>query len=182
MRVLFISVGILVGLSGCPGGSTGEVPVDMPDMTTPQDFAALTFCQGTPIAGTCVQSFMAPVASCFDATGACTTNSPKPGDTNTCWETGAQFVSTTDAMTMKVQGTWKSENGAKTCMMGEFTQLGFTFTTSAGKLTFNPGSGVVNCPDGSTLTLSASDQYGGCADWKDLVGVPMQGCATGKCP
>lgn len=179
MRSLFVSIGILVGLSGCPGGSPSDGAVDM---TQPLDLAALTFCQGTPIAGTCVQSYMAPVAACFNATGTCTTNAPSPGDTNTCWETGAQFLSTTDTASMKVQGNWKSENGAKTCMTGEFTAAGFTFTTSSGKLTYNPASGAVTCPDNSTLNLSASGQYGGCAAFKDLVGVPMQRCITGKCP
>ncbi len=170
-----------------------------PDLATPPDLATrpdlargdggmLAFCAGTTVAGTCLQAYFSPVANCWPATGACTTNAPSQGATNTCWQTGAQFFSTQSMA--GAHGEWKAANGAITCMSADATVGGmgipiFAFVSLTGEhLGMDFTTNKVTCPDGSTFTLPANfaSDFGGCAALKNMLTVPMGSCSKGACP
>lgn len=166
-----------------------------PDLATPPDLATApdlakgaAFCAGTTVAGTCLQSFFAQVSDCWPATGSCTKNTPSQGASNTCWQGGAQFFSTSD-MTM-AHGVWKAGNGAITCMTGDAVIVGmglpiFTFKSLTGdKLGMDFQQSTYTCPDGSTHALPNNFvmDFGGCMALKTLISVPMSGCTNGACP
>src|SRR5438094_7109846 len=64
------------------------------DLAQRPDFAGLTFCADTTVAGTCAQAFFQPVSVCFAPMGACTTMGDGQTYGNLCWANGNKLLAT----------------------------------------------------------------------------------------
>jgi hypothetical protein len=155
------------------------LPPDLLDCTGPVGLDG-GFCAGTPLAGTCVESYFATVADCFQASGTCVYD---PGTLATCFCDGARI---------SIQGDYTSAgrlclNQQITCITGSscITYRPYVFTAPAGVLRWTwhddglgPPKNDVVCPgDGGTSQLDPTL----CPNVARLIGTPRS-CATGSCP
>ncbi len=150
-----------------------------PDLASAVDFAGFTFCPNTAVAGTCVQAFFTPVATCFDPMGACTESTDMMTFGNFCWQNGAKLLANLGNMSMP-HGTWK--NGNTTCMEGDVQPMNgpvFTLKRGGQTLIYDEATGAVTCPDGSMINIGAND--GGCPALHDILNPPVNNCTPGNC-
>jgi hypothetical protein len=148
-------------MPGPVDGPTGDLA--MPDLTPP-----ITLCQGTKLAGTCVQSFFNDAMRCFQTAGACFYNLTGYMQYQTCWKNGAKKLETQGMTTWLVNG--------RTCLTLVNDFNGTTFTAGGATLRFN--GAMVICPDGSTVpNVNPNDVFYGCPELQAfLVPNPDVGC------
>jgi hypothetical protein len=160
-------------LCGC-GGST--VPFDAGAVD-----AATSFCTGTALDGTCAQAFLAPLADCLQAAGACTASS----STTACWPSGGEVTLTTSSSGGGTNTQLAASRNGLSCFITTVTGSSaspYVITSTTGDaLTYYPSSGKVLCPDNRELTLDTP--YGGCDALRlVLAGPDFSSCGAGTCP
>jgi hypothetical protein len=170
---------VLVAVSCSSGGeplpdTTSAADRASGDRTVREQQAGSGFCAGTSLAGTCVQSFLQPVADCWvrPATGGC--SSARTAKTTTsCWSNGATLVVTT--ATLAQHGVWKNATGT-VCLEGDTVDTRHTLSSQGKTLTIDDASNKATCPDSSTVPIPTGAEA--CADLSALI-APR--CTSGTC-
>jgi hypothetical protein len=146
------------------------------------DMASTTvaaFCAGTAVAGTCIQTFFAPLASCFPEGGACTSEDTGSGK-NLCWADGSKLIGTLGAGGVP-HGVF-SRNGA-TCYSVDVGLTGssadFEVANGTTSISYSTSTGNARCPDGTSVKLGTD--FGGCAALKALLDPSGASCTAGAC-
>jgi hypothetical protein len=153
------------------------VPLDLAgvDLLPPRGF-----CEGTFVAGTCVQAFFAPLSSCFVASGSCNQSVPGVVSPTFCWSSGAEFKQVTSGNALD-----------RTFISGDvicFTEdIGGTvavktpwFAAGGHGLYYVPQTGDYGCEDGSSGNIGPN--FGGCPALGALVAPSTTNCTAGACP
>lgn len=166
MRAALWSPLVLLSL-GCDGGDSK--PDD--DSSTDDEVTACEDPAQNPFAGTCVETFL---AGCFDPSGDCT-YAQQGANVILTWENGATVETaagrtTTTTLTASdgtVCATGTTVVGAGDC----FAQTTYVRASDSAEqvwCTYQDGSFDVQCPDGSTVSVTAEEsssanscQYGG---------------------
>jgi hypothetical protein len=153
------------------------VPVDLAGV---DGFNAAAFCAGTSVAGTCLQTFFAPLSTCFVPSGSCNQSVPGVVMPIFCWSTGAELKQQTNAS--ELDRTFIS--GGVICYTEQIGGPGPQKTpwwAAGGQgMFYEPIGGNYDCPDGSKGNIGAN--YGGCAALGALVAPDRTACMPGACP
>ncbi len=140
----------------------------------PVDLAYEPFCAGTPVAGTCVQRFFAPVARCFRPAGACTYSVMGYMIYTICWASGAREELT--GMGYPMAARWTQGGGA---CLGLSLSVDSLYDHDGQQLRVSGGD--VICPDGSRLAGFAPN-LSSCPALSALLSLrPPDGCTYGDC-
>lgn len=112
------------------------------------------FCEGTPLAGTCAQTFFAKLASCFQPAGCC-----QADGSNTLyrsWQSGAHYI-----FRMGTSYYSFSQNDIQCASsLGTEIQPYHQWTASDGStIIFDPATGALTCPGDAQINVGA---YGSC--------------------
>jgi hypothetical protein len=164
--------GDLGDLAPRPGRDLSFSPPDL----VGADFAG--FCEGTAVAGTCVQSFFAALPYCFQPAGICHEQIPVvAGSTTWCWKDGAELRQSLAA----ASATRTFVMGAAVCF-SETTPTGGQSSFLAGGMTLllDTTTGAFKCPGGTTGSIGAN--LGGCTALRDLLEPATVACIKGLCP
>jgi hypothetical protein len=146
----------------------------MPDAAPPGDLS--DWCSGTAVAGTCLQTFFAPLAACFDAMGSCVYQSSSGGIVKSyCWNNGAQATETFGVG--QQSWTFESSSGA-TCFTWLNEATDSTISAGGANVHFQPATGDYTC-GGTSGTVGAN--CGGCAELCALF-KSTPSCTAGTCP
>jgi hypothetical protein len=152
-----------------------------PDLSHADLANAAGFCAGTPVAGTCVQTFFAPQAMCFSPTGACHAPPADPmGGSTWCWAN--DDVLKQKATVTSVTRTYK--NGSDDCFTDTKTTTSISgsdvFTSGSITLQLNVATGAYECPNGAAGSIGPD--LGGCAALQALINPATNLCGAGACP
>jgi hypothetical protein len=181
--LLVLSVGCS---SGLPAGTVADLAgADLTGAPHPDLAGAdLTvapggFCAGTLVAGTCVQSFFAPLALCFAPSGGCITQSPMLALSPTwCWPNGDELKQMSGVDTS--HRSYQSGNTLCFSEQNGFIATGPAFSAGTQTLYFDSSTGAYTCPDGSKGTIGVD--FGGCSALGALIEPDTSNCTTGACP
>jgi len=161
----------LLLLIGCGGGSG---PID----ASPGDLAT-SFCVGTPLDGTCAQSFLAPLYACLQPNGACTAAS----SSKACWPSGGEVSESTTISGGTTTQTLTAQRDGLACFITSQTGATSPYVVSAGgqSLSYFVQAGKVLCPNNTQIQIGSD--YGGCDAFRLLLtGPDFSTCAAGSCP
>jgi hypothetical protein len=153
----------------------------LPDLTSATDLAQPAsdlggYCGGTGVAGTCVQSFFAGFADCFQPQGPCVTDGRGPGPQNYCWSNGAKLQ---DALGGQKSNRFYFNKSGALCLTWKTDVHKDVMIIGDTEITFAPDTGVYSC-DGESVVGIAGPDCGGCAGLCAIVRPPTN-CTIGDC-
>jgi hypothetical protein len=158
--------------------ATSDLTAAPPEMCVPNPPDAFDvsvdaggFCAGTPIAGTCVQTFFAKLAECFVPAGCCR-NGPGSITVTMAWESGAYYSTyAIDQERHYAMINQSCANSRRSGLPDTDRWVGADGSTLALVLS----TGVLTCPDGSTVNIGTLS--GQCAELDALLHpAPPLGC------
>jgi len=139
-------------------------PVD----AQPADVDAAGFCDGTPLAGTCLQPLFQRFAECFVPAGCCTewgANSVRVE-----WASGAELDSDTLNFGDRYYGRTLGPGNYTSCLhaIRRSDGQGYDFHFPDTTVTINPTTGDVTCSDGSQVNIGLN--LGDCGALNSILG------------
>ncbi len=178
------------------GGATEAGPIDSgpahrpdatdADATDAAPASPLTFCAGTPVAGTCGQRFFQDLSECMAIPNlsACTYDSKTSGTDTFCFQGGARSKSTFDVGVPPAQrtshGVWTNAGGT-VCLEIESTLSAVSMTRNGQTLRMESVAQsdmfTLACGDGPRVSLPSGIRS--CAALKALFD---WSCVDGACP
>jgi len=147
------------------------------DLTSPPDLARADlggFCAGTAVAGTCLQTFFAPAAACYDPAGACVVGPQIIMYHSYCFADGAKATES-EALGLD-DWIFRSSTG-QVCYTWRRAENPNYFTVGANFIFFDPASGSYSCDEFSRPTGSIGPNCGGCSALCALFQLPT-GCTA----
>jgi hypothetical protein len=144
-------------------------------------------CAGTPLEGTCVETFFSAFAACFRPAGLCSSDWHQSTGWTRWWENGAKYNNYEQGALTVGRETYTM--GTTQCLLyrrsqlsavGQYCQPGFDppcaqpmedldlgLDTYSGGALYDSVSGIFTCPDGTQVNIGPD--LGGCATLNSLL-------------
>jgi hypothetical protein len=166
--------------SGAADGG-GKNPVSDAAPGDARQVTPLTFCAGTPVAGTCGQRFFQDISECMSIPNLvdCKFDAKASSAGTYCFQGGARVVSTSTGAQSE-HSVWMNSGGV-VCLESDTTNTSYTMTRDGQTLSVvtdsSTGDSSLVCADGSKVPLPSG--FRSCPDLKALFDWD---CLDATCP